>query len=287
MKLIKKTSIVVVGLVVVIVIASIALSLSGRTLASKGNFNQVPHINGLQLTVQGVQGRYLKVENVPRLKTKEDFDSYITQRREKLNQLASESPERQIEVAISPSHLISLEDFGSKASSHGLTIEELSLDIFINGKWDRMVWFDKTTALLDISEDAKSLAERVIEIESSRPQRPQKHLLAANEQTQSGVDFSNRKAQEGVPLSEANAQVAIRFVRGTVAAVSAVKFQEDESILLVDPITDIQESLRERAREIKVTRMPHLYVEREIRFGALYSLNGAERNRLTKQSQDR
>ena len=220
------------------------------SLPIEGGVNQSVWASDLQVSVKGVKGKQLKVYNAPKLITLEDFDEYVTKRKAKLTDLATSDSNREIEVAISPSQRISLDDFGAMAQSHGLQFEELSLDVYVADKWARMVWFDKTTSLVDISQGSQRIAERIIEIESSAPSPPGSVPTAIRTSGQT--------------------EIAVRFVRGRLRAQEAIQMQDNPRILLVDPISDIQDAFTDQAQEVRVSQMPHLYVQREGKFGTNY-----------------
>jgi hypothetical protein len=246
-----------------------------RSAKSQDRVNKAPRgkqahervfVGDLPVSVKGVKPHSLRIYNSPQFTAEEDIQIYAGRRRIQLANLAAATPNNEIEVAVSPSRKLLLEDFERMAREQGLAFDELSLDLFVGDKWDRMVWFDRTTSLIDISRDAGALIRRIVEIESSAP--------AA---TKSGSPVESSE----LPLDRV--RVAVRFARGRLKAASALKLQEDPAILLVDPITDISENFRGQANEIKIVQMPHLYVEKEGKFGTLYTPeNVTKRNLKTK-----
>ena len=209
-----------------------------------GYVDEQVSVNGLALRVRGFKPSHLKVSNVPRLATQEDIDLYVAKRRQDLTQLAQQSPDREVEVLISPSRKLFLEDFAEQVSEHRLALDALSLDLFIGEQWSHTVSFDRHTKMVDITADPKAIAERVIEIESLAPRPHPKPGVAS------------------VPaVDPENSKVAIRFVRGRLSTQAAATLQQDPAILLVDPITDIKDLFRDDARKVTVTEMPQLYVE--------------------------
>jgi hypothetical protein len=221
--------------------------------------DRIATLGNLSVRLKGIKEQYLKVYNSPKLNSQEEMDSYISERQSKLAEMAESNPERQIEVAVSPARKLSLVDFGDICKRNDLAIEELSLDIFVDGKWERMVWFDKTTALLDITQDAQTLTRRILEIESSRPAAP--------------MDSASDKptSDPAPPLPVQQATVSLRFARGLIKTASALRLQQDKVLLLVDPVTDLQDAFKDEAKEVRVKQMPHLYVDRELKFGRLYA----------------
>lgn len=225
----------------------------GRAAAARP-VSRAERVGNLPVTVKGVTGQSLRIYNSQKLTSLEQIDTYVLERRGKLRELAQADPVREIEVAVSPSRKLSLEELGKKSRQYGLTLNELSLDIFVDGKWDRVVWFDKTTAVLNISDDAQTMARRIIEVESSRPSG------------HAGEDGSDLTA-----LPAGSVGLSVRFARASLQAEMALRLQDDQSIMLVDPVTDLQDAFKGQADEVRVSRMPHLYVERELQFGSTYS----------------
>jgi hypothetical protein len=114
--------------------------------------------------------------------------------------------------------------------------------------------------------DAGALIRRIIEIESSAPSSPKTANLT-----------------DSPELPRDQVKVAVRFARGRLKAASALKLQEDQAILLVDPVTDIAENFKGQAPEVKVVQMPHLYVEKAGKFGGFYAPeNMTKRNQKAK-----
>lgn len=211
--------------------------------------NYVTQAGGVSLKVTGVKGLYLKIYNSPRFNTLADIHSYINVRRGQLTKLANAHPDREIDVSVSPAEKLYLSDFGSILRQHQLALEELSLDVFVDDKWDRTVGFDKTSVLMTLSDNPHKLAQRVLEIESSRPALP----------------------GAGDALPPGRTALGVRHARARGRAIAAARLQSEPGILLVDPVADIEDAFKTEAGTITVVTMPQLYVEKELRFGRLYA----------------
>jgi hypothetical protein len=211
-------------------------------------------VHGIPVSLTEVTANQIKVANSFKIKTPDDLNSYINKRKPQLSNFANTTPTRQIEVVVSPSRRLSLEEFGRKAAYHGMQLDELSLDVFVNDAWDHTVWFDHRTSLVDISEDASLLAKQIIQLESSRSFPP-----------------SLSGSSEPATAPSAKVDLAIRYARGRIEALAGTKLQDDPAILLVDPTTDLADEFASQGREVKVHQMPQLYVEKELRWGNTYS----------------
>jgi hypothetical protein len=211
-------------------------------------------IHGIPVQVVEVAPKHLKVINSFRVTKQEDINSYIEKRKPQLYELAKATPNRDIEVVVSPSAKMPLEGFGRKAAEHGLLLSELSLDIFVDNAWHHTVWLDKDNSMVNLSQEPSALARRIIEIESSSSNPSQLG--------QSSVIAQSSPAPK--------MEVAIRYARGRMNARSAERLQGDPAFLLVDPTTDLADEFASTGRNVRVYQMPQLYVERELRWGTLY-----------------
>ena len=220
-------------------------------------------VHDIPLQVTQVRPNYVKVYNSFKVGTPEDLNSYLEKRKPQLSELAKATPNREIEVVISPSRKLSLEEFGRKSIAQGLLLDELSLDVFINDAWDHTVWFDKNTSVVDISQDASVLTTRIVEIESSNSMPPS-----------SSLPPDGRMSPQPPKMD-----LAVRYARGRIKAVEAANLQTDPAILLVDPTTDLADEFKAKGQEVRVYQMPQLYVEKELRWGEIY------RNKSSRRSQ--
>lgn len=209
------------------------------------------YVGDTPVTVKRHGNEAIRVYNDPKFTSLEEIDAYVNKRKEQLRYVASAQEDQDIEVALSPSRKLAAEDFLSIANKHGLSVAELSLDVFVDGKWDRMVWFDKSASLVDLTKDSKTIMKRIIELESSTP----------------GIN----KIDEGDELPVERTTMAVRYARGKIKGAAALKLQNNPAILLVDPVTDISDSFKGQANEITVAQMPHLYVDKVGKFGDFYA----------------
>lgn len=240
---------------------------SGRTQeraenqkASKRPFESA-YVGDVQVKVKRYNQNLLRVYNDPGFTSVEEIDLYVAKRKEQLRYLVGAHGDQEIEVALSPSRKLSAEEFLALAAKHGFTVNELSLDIFVDGKWDRMVSLDKTAGLIDLSKDSKTIISKVIEIESASP------------------GINKEEGEEELPA--ARTTLAVRYGRGKINGPSALRLQKHASILLVDPVTDIAESFKGQADEVVVARMPHLYIYKFGKFGDFYNTkNRTRRNQV-------
>lgn len=218
-------------------------------------------VHDIPIQVTQVRPNYVRVYNSFKVRTPEDLSSYLDKRKPQLSELARATPNREIEVVISPSRKLSLEEFGRKSIDRGLLLDEINLDVFVNDAWNHTVWFDKNTSVVDISQDASVLTKRIIEIESSKSMPPSSSLP------------SDQRVSTEPPMD-----LAVRYARGRIKAVEAANLQKDPAILLVDPTTDLADEFKAKGQEVRVYQMPQLYVEKELRWGKTY------RNKTTRPS---
>ncbi len=260
----KKVTIIITALLGSVLIIS-AFPLASKVIDTtkavilKRSVNTSSSVNGIPVEITVVGPKYLKVYNSFKLSNPSDISSYISKRQPQLNELAKVTSQRQIEVVVSPSRKLSLVEFGRKSEKHEMILDELSLDIFINDKWDHTVWFDNRTSVVDISQEASVLTKRIIEVESSRATPP----LPVG----SSVESTSPHAKM---------DVTVRYARGRMEAQAAVNLQADSDILLVDPTTDLADAFKDKTREVRVYQMPQLYVEQELRFGEAYRVKSTQ-----------
>jgi hypothetical protein len=229
---------------------------------SSGRLIEGTYVGDIPVRVKRYNQEALRVYNDPKFNSLEEIDSYVNKRKEQLQYLVGAHGDQEIEVTLSPARKLNLEEFLTLATKHGLAVSELSLDIFVDGKWDRMVWFDKTAPLVDLSKDSKTIIEKILETESATP------------------GINKEEGAEELPAERTT--VAVRYGRGKMNGPSALKLQKNAAILLVDPVTDIAESFKGQANEIVVAQMPQLYVYKAGKFGDFYDTrNRTQRNQKT------
>lgn len=192
-------------------------------------------VNGADVIAKIRQDAKLtKLYNRPKLRNAQEVSAYIDSRKRVLETLAIADPVKTIDVAISPSEHLNLEDFWKLKSQHHIHINDMSFDVFTDGKWSSMVWVG-TDSRLDFDSDAAKVIQQLGD-------------LAPEPVTQMRAFDRNASFFE------------VRYVRASMAARDAWELQTNPSIRLVDTTEDIREAFSEGSRVVRVIDMPHIYV---------------------------
>jgi hypothetical protein len=212
---------------------------------------KVTEINSVPLSVKSFNGK-AKANLRKTFNSEDEIDRYVSDRKAKLEDMALDDPKREIEVVISSENTLSLGAMKEKATEAGLVISEMGLDFYVNGEWSRMAQFDASSSVIDPAWSAEEIAEKFHQIEGS---------------TQAGN--TKRSRQEAAFTS-----IGMRFARGRISADRARDMQADPEIMLVDPLTDIEDQLRSEYGEVKIGDVVQLFVLREMQFGQRYRRSG-------------
>lgn len=121
-------------------ILMVALIANARTAQQSKLIYEEHSINGTHVIAKIRGTALIKLYNMPNLDTLDETEEYTKNRKKILSSLATTSPEKQIEVTISPSRILTLDNFWSLVEKHQIAVEELSLDVITDGKWSSMVW---------------------------------------------------------------------------------------------------------------------------------------------------
>lgn len=251
---------VIVGAAIAIAATLVGIATSDRVVRSQMRTGN-PHVvstgvdfNGTPVIVKLNNGQ-AKAYISQKFSSMADVDNYVARRKDALSALAQTSPDRDIEVVVSPARQLSLSDL--KQNAKGLALREIGLDLYVNGKWNRMVQFDETSRVIDVAQDAAAIEQRIRELESApAPSKPGPDKTGGG--LEGALDF----------------QFGVRFARGFMPARSAAALQRNENILLVDSITDVAEELDRRFGKVRIVDVPQLFVIRETKFGNNYGLGG-------------
>lgn len=201
-------------------------------------------VNGALVSAKGIRPFYLKIYNEAQLTDPQLLGNYIEERKLALEALVEVNSDRILEVAISPSEPVRLDQFWQMKEKYGLEVDELSLDLTINGKWDSMIWVAKENGManpVNLSGSIGQVRQQLWGLLASVPLPPSE---------------DGQRRAEKLKMAE----LTLRFARGRVRGQEASLLQGEESILLVDPITDLRDSFSNEAVEVEVVAMPHLYV---------------------------
>jgi hypothetical protein len=225
------------------------LNRQGKTLeeATETRFNRTTSVGGTQVYLKGITPFYLKIYNNPNIRDLDTLDKYVENRKRALKKLATQSPDRIISVDISPAEEISLIDFSLLCDRNDLDIDVLYLDLLVDGNW--------TATICASDEDIEGKKSRVFDF------------------SKSGADIENqlKKVYYSTPPppgggtarpDPTSVTYKIQHARGKIASTQAFSLQEEPSILLVDPATDLKDAFSNKAADIYVVDMPHLYVIR-------------------------
>lgn len=251
----------VIVIAAVAVITSLVLLNNNRFQVigkEKNNSPRLEHktlyVNDLPINIKSY-GNKAKVYLKNDLSSIDEINQYVEKRKNKLLEIATENPFQEIEVVISPSEQTSLKEFKDKSALYNLSINRMALDLFVDDKWSRMAEFDNTSTVIDINQDAESIEKRIIELESGNT--PNKQDIGKDK---------NKPTREPKFTS-----TGIRFVRGTLPAGLAQNLQKEDSIMLVDPLSDIKDVLKKQYAEVEIVNMPQLFVLKESKFGSRYA----------------
>lgn len=204
--------------------------------------------------VVGLAPFFVKIHNVEKLRDEGQIRAYVARRSAALAGLTRNNPGQLVTVALSPSERLSLASFVALRDKYGLILTELSLDVVIDGRWDRMTWARENTTghgtQLDFSSSAQHIRDELLDPIVNGP-------LARNETLQSRTDL-------------ASATFEVRYAVGRLSAERAHTLQSEPAIALVDPFDDLLQQVAGRAMNTRVVDMPQVFVQRMLNRGDFY-----------------
>jgi hypothetical protein len=223
------------------------LNRQGKTLeeAEETRVNRTTNVGETQVYLKGITPFYLKIYNNPNIRDLDSLDKYVESRKRVLKKLATQSPNRIISVDISPAEEISLIDFWHLRDRHGLDIDVLYLDLLVDGNWTATVCASdediegKKSRVFDFSKNGADIEKQLKKVYYSTPPPP---------------------GQGTARPDPTSITYKIQHARGKIPSEKAIPLQGEPSILLVDPATDLKDAFSNKAADIYVVDMPHLYV---------------------------
>lgn len=250
------------GLVAAVAVIALIGVTAGRGGSKLKPVERTVDVNGREVAVKAF-GAVAKANIGRKFRTEQEIKEYVQSRKKVLEGLALDDPGREIEVVISPNFEFSIEELKLRERIHGLRTTDLALDLYSGGKWDHMVQFDSTSKVIDINLNAADLIARLHEVENvPRPVRNDRR--------------SDPNEAYGKPSFDS---IGVRFARGRLKAIDAKNLQEDGAVMLVDPLTDVQDKLSSDYSSVEITDVPQPFVAREIISGFRYAPGNTVRNR--------
>lgn len=207
--------------------------------------NRTTNVGETQVYVKGITPFYLKIYNNPNIVDLDSLNKYVESRMRVLKKLATQSPNRTISVDISPAEEITLTEFWRLRDKYGLDVNVLYLDLLVDGEWTATVCASdediegKKSRVFDFSKNGEDVETQLKKVYSSTPSPPGQSTARPD------------------PLS---ISYRIQHIRGKIPAEKALSFEGEPPILLVDPATDLKDAFVNKAADIYVVDMPHLYV---------------------------
>ncbi|MEW6171601.1 MAG: hypothetical protein AB1510_00825 [Bacillota bacterium] len=212
--------------------------------------NKSVYMAGSQVSVRGLVPFYLKIYHSPRIKDFASLNEYVTSRKQALKEMATRSPNRIIEVSISPSEPITTTQLWEIRDKHGLDVDEVYLDVLIDGKWTGTLGTNdgdaKETLGIDFCENPKVIEQKLRGLLCSIPPPPKANRTKLNPNS---ITFM------------------VQHVKAKTVATRALSLQEEPAILLVDPANDLKDPFINEALDIRVIGMPHLYIIKRVLLG--------------------
>jgi hypothetical protein len=229
------------------------LARSGKSFDQAKNIN-VPDVlstGAAPAHVAALPPFYVKVYNTQKLRSEGEIQRYVGARSAALAALAHRDASAPITVALSPEGHMSLDQLLRLRDTHDIDLLEVSLDVVIDGRWDRMIWGreDDTLGLrLEFSASAADIRAQLLQ-----------PMLAAR----------------GADLALERAVFELRYAVGRIRAADATALRADPAILLVDPFDDLLEKVAGAAASVRVAHMPQPYVQRMLNRADFYPVRRA------------
>ena len=191
-------------------------------------------INDTNVSIVGLKPYYLKIYNTDagKLLTQKSLDEYIAKRRKALEKIISQNPEETIEVNVSVSKELNLEQFYKISNKYGLTIEQITLDKLVDEKWQ---------GTIIVGNDWRNL------FDFSSAETIQKQL---EERANKALSLLGQSGTLTFNLLDAKGKIVVK---------NAIALQNDPMILLIDPIDDLKKPFINQAADVKVMGMPSIF----------------------------
>jgi len=199
---------------------------------------QVDTVEDIKVSVEGLEPFYLKLYNQQNFRSRDEIDRYVKTRAETLSRLASDNPHRELVVSVSLQDYTVVNDVWSMSRGHNFDIDQMTLHLFLNGERHSVMFVGDPEEPDDapIVDFNASVAEFEEQLRSLLP--------------------APVLEEKNINLADVTFKVA--WMRGTLPAKDALQLAEHQSVMLVDPISDILDVYTERAVDVRVVQVPHL-----------------------------
>ncbi|MBO9336841.1 MAG: hypothetical protein J7455_19620 [Roseiflexus sp.] len=205
------------------------------------NERRVEHvtcIGDLQVEAVGLEPFYLKLYNNITFQSHEQIREYIAKREQALANIVSSNPSGNIEVSISLQEYTPLSDVLQLKRTYNLNIDEMTLHLFVDGE---------RHSVLYVSDPTEPDDRRIVDFDASVDQFEEQlwQLLPAPVLEKEGIHAQNTSFK-------------VSWLRGTLPATDASLLSDQQAIMLVDPVSDILDTYKDRAVEVRVVQVPNL-----------------------------
>lgn len=204
----------------------------------------VAHIGDLQVELVGLEPFYLKIYNNITFQSHGQIRKYIAMREQALANLVSSDPSRNVEVSISFADYTALSNVLQLKRNHNLNIDEMTLHLFVDGERHSVLYVGDPTEPDD---------RRIVDFDTPIDQFETQlwKILPAPVLEKKGIHAQNTSFK-------------VSWLRGTLPATDALLLSNQQAIMLVDPVSDILDTYRDRAAEVRVVQVPNLLAAVEI-----------------------
>lgn len=199
---------------------------------------QVDVVGDINVAVEGLEPFYLKIYNQQNFQNRDQIDTYIKMREESLIRLASDHPQRKIMVSISLQDYTNIDDVWQMSQEHNLDIDQMTLHLFLD---------EKRHSVMFVGDPEEPDDGSVVDFSAS--------VTEFEKQLQLLLPASVLE-EEDVKPGDITFKVA--WIRGVLPVMDALQLAKHQSIMLVDPVSDILDAYTERAVNVRVVQVPHL-----------------------------
>jgi len=198
----------------------------------------IANVGALRIETIGLEPFYLKIYNNITFQDHEQIREYIISRNQVLTDLVSGDPSGDVEVSISMQDYTALRDVLQLKREYNLDIDQVTFHLFVNGIRHSVLFVGDPVDLDD---------RRIVDFDASIDQFEEElwELLPAPVLEEKGIQPQNTSFR-------------VSWLRGTLSATDALSLTKHQTVMLVDPVSDILNKYKDRAVEVRVVQVPNL-----------------------------
>ncbi len=219
----------------------------GAAIPQQEEIGEVVSVGGATVAVNGLTPFYIKLYNQTPLATDDQIDEYIQTRSQTLKQLVERNSDAQLEVSVSFRDYTDLDALWQMKRQFEMDVDDMTVHLFLDGERYSVTYMadpkePDDVAYIDFETSVEEFKEQL------------KDLMPSASFAEDGI---------AAALSPSDFNFKVDWLRASLPADIALEVNAQDSVMLVDPVTDLREQYESRVLDVFVVDVPNLHAARQ------------------------